>query len=82
MLLQGESTENPVACMRLRSWKYEAGRNYVIVTITLFIKSFLPLLREDEIPVSKNGFAIDKLKNEGMCILNKFRCRKVLPKSS
>lgn len=82
MLLQGESMESSVACMRLRSSKYEAAGNYVIVTITLFIKSFLPLLREDEIPVSKNGFAIDKLKNEGMCILNKLKCRKVLPNSS
>lgn len=53
VLLQGESMENSAACMRQRSLKYEAGGNYVIVTITLFIKSFLPLLREDGIPVSK-----------------------------
>lgn len=52
------------------------------VTITLFIKSFLALLREDGIPVSKNGFAIDKLKIEGVCILNKFKRRKVLTNSS
>lgn len=73
--------ENSVACMRLRSLKQEAGGNYVIVTITLFIKSLLPLPREDGIPVSKNGFAIDKLKIEGMCILHKFKRRKALPNS-
>lgn len=82
MLLPGESTKNSVACMRLRSLKYEAGGNYVIVTIALFIKSSLPLLREDGIPVSKNGFAIYKLKNEGMYILNKFKHRKLLSNSS
>lgn len=75
--------ENSAACMRQRSLKYEAGGNYVIVTITLFIKSFLPLLREDGIPVSKkNGFAIDELKIEGVCVLNKFKHRRVLPNNS